>query len=73
MEDQAFLGSYDSAPRPPPPLQQIVSLSQSSCVSPVQLTEGRVGGGGGRGAESYERKEAWVFINRSILSGVEHR
>ncbi len=42
---------YDSAP----PLsslsrQQLVSLSQSSCVSPVGLTKGRRGGGGGRGA-----------------------
>jgi hypothetical protein len=30
IEDQAFLRSYNSAPRPP---QQIVSLSQSFCVS----------------------------------------
>jgi hypothetical protein len=48
----AFLGSYDSAPRtPPPPLsrQQIVSISQSYCVSPILLTGGRGGGGpGGR-------------------------
>jgi hypothetical protein len=49
--------------------QQIVSFSQSSCVSPVQLTEG--GGGEGRdggGAESYDRKKAWASINRSIHS-----
>jgi hypothetical protein len=57
--------SYDSAPRPPrPPAplshQQIVSLSRSSCVSPVQLN---AGGGGGR---------VWSRITsiiRSILSG----
>jgi hypothetical protein len=44
IEDQAFLRSYDLAPRPPPsPIspQPIVSLSQSSCVSPVELTDGR--------------------------------
>ncbi len=65
----------DSAPCPPPPplsLQQIVSLSQSSCVSPVQLTDGRRGGEGGRlGAESYDRKKAWASINCSLLSGEE--
>jgi hypothetical protein len=38
--------SYDSAPRPPPSSpppsrQQVVSLSQSSCVSPVELTNWR--------------------------------
>jgi hypothetical protein len=26
-------------------------------------------GGGGRGAESYDRKKAWSSVNRSILSG----
>jgi hypothetical protein len=42
----------------------IVSLSQSL----VQLTDRR-GGGGGRGAESFDRKKAWPSINRSIQSG----
>jgi hypothetical protein len=42
----------------------IVSLSQSL----VQLLDRR-GGGGGRGAESFDRKKAWPSINRSILSG----
>jgi hypothetical protein len=42
--------------------EQIVSRSQSSCVSLIQLTDGR---GGGRGAESYDRKKAWASINRS--------
>ncbi len=49
IEAQALLRSYNSAPRPPPaPLsrQQIVPLSQSSCVSPVQLPDGGGGGGG---------------------------
>jgi len=44
IEDQAFLRSHDSAPRPPlTPLayQQVVSRSQSSCVSPVELIDGR--------------------------------
>jgi hypothetical protein len=58
--------------RPLPPSifrQQIVSLSQSSCVSPpVHLIDGRGGGEGvgrhGRGAESYDRKKAWASINR---------
>ncbi len=57
--------SHDSAPRPPPSpisLQQVASLilSQSSCVSPVGLTD-RGGGemGDGRGAESYDRKKSW--------------
>jgi hypothetical protein len=52
IEDQSSFRSYNSAPRPPhPPLsrQQVISLYQSSCVSPVQLTDGRGGGrGGGR-------------------------
>ncbi len=50
IEDKAFLWSYDSAPRTPPSpfsRQQVVYLSQSSCVSPVELTDERVGGGGG--------------------------
>jgi hypothetical protein len=49
VEDHAFSLSYDFAPPAPlPPLccQQVVSLSQSSCVSPVELT-----GGGGLGEE----------------------
>ncbi len=48
IEDQAFLLSYDLAPRPlPPPLscQQLVYLSQSSSVSPVELMPAMGGGG----------------------------
>jgi hypothetical protein len=65
------LRSYDSDPRlPPSPLsrQQVVSLSQSSCVSPVELTNGREVGGDELGAESYDRGKAWPSINHSILS-----
>jgi hypothetical protein len=38
-------------------------------VSPVELNEGK-GRGGGRGAESNDRKKVWSSISRSILSAV---
>ncbi len=73
IDDQAILRSYDSAPRPPPstpPLrQQVVSLSQSSCVLPVKLTEEGEAVGCGRGAKSNDREKAWSSINHSMLSG----
>jgi hypothetical protein len=65
-----LLLSYVSAPGPlPSPLfrQQVVSLSQSSSVSPVELSDGREGGRG-RGAKSYDREKAWPSINHSIHS-----
>ncbi len=40
-------------PLPPYSRQQIASLSQSSCVAPIELTDMRWGGGGGE-AKSYE-------------------
>jgi|688.fasta_scaffold224188_1 hypothetical protein len=45
IEDQAFSLSYYLAPPHPPPLsrQQVVSLSQSSCVPTVDCTDGRGG------------------------------
>jgi hypothetical protein len=50
--------------------QQVASLSQSFCVTPVELTDGRGGeGGGGSGAELYDCKKAWPSINRSMFSG----
>jgi hypothetical protein len=50
--------------------QQMVSLSQSSCASPVELTDGRgVREGGGVGAKSYDREKIWSSVNHSILSG----
>jgi hypothetical protein len=61
IEDQAFLRSYDSAPRPPPPLP----LTEASCLSfsvflcVAGLAYGRRGVGRG----------AWSSINHSILSG----
>jgi hypothetical protein len=58
LEGQAFLRLNDSAPRPLPsrPLpfsrQQVVSPSQSSCVSPVEHTDGKAGWGGTNPRES---------------------
>ncbi len=43
---------YDLAPPQPPPLISALFLMQSSCVSPVELTDG--GGGDGGGAKSYD-------------------
>ena len=49
--------------------QQVVSLSRSSCVSPVELLTGYGGRGGGGEAKSNDREKAWSSINHSILSG----
>ncbi len=73
IEDQAFLRSYDSAPRPPPsPFshQQVVSLSQSSCVTGQAYWRGGGGGGWGGGLRSkpYDSEKVWPSINHSILS-----
>jgi hypothetical protein len=72
IEGQVFLWSYDSAPPQPPSALPCGKLStyllQSSCVSLVELNDGR-GGKGGRGAESYNRKKARSSINHSIFSG----
>jgi hypothetical protein len=59
IEDQALSPSFDLAP-PPPPLhifrQQVVSHSQSSCVSPGELTDG------GAGAKSYAGEKALGLV-----------
>ncbi len=47
-------------PRPRRP--QVILLSQSSCVSPVELADRR-------GNE--EREKAWPSVNRSILSDAD--
>jgi hypothetical protein len=59
--------------------QQVVCLSQSSCVSLVELTDRREVGVGG-GAKPCDGEKAWPSINHSILSGctygrtgIEHR
>ncbi len=64
-----------SSPPPPPPPPHSVSKPDQR-VSDTQETEterqvavGKGGEGGGRGAESYDRrKKAWSSINHSILS-----
>ncbi len=71
IEDQAFSPSYDLAPASPSHVST-VSLSQSSCVSPVELSDGRGGGGSGR-SQSYDRQKAWSSINHSILSVLKSR
>jgi hypothetical protein len=55
-----------------PSRQQAVSLSQSSCVSPVELTDGRKAGKGVGGAKSYDREKVWPSINHSILTALKH-
>ncbi len=64
IEDQTFSPSYDSAPFPSLSRLQVVSLSPSSSVSPVELD----GGGEGVEAKSYDGEKAWSYINHSILS-----
>ncbi len=69
IEDQACSPSYDLAPLPPPfPLlrQQVLSLSQSSCVSAVELTDGSVGWG--VGAKSSKGDKAWSCIKESAAT-----
>jgi hypothetical protein len=72
-EGQAFLRLYDLAPRPPPPPLPSVSLTTTHMKTEkeIQLT-GEGGQGGGRGAESYDRKKVRASINHSILSGHIH-
>ncbi len=61
---------FGSSPHPVPLFhQQVVSLSQSSCVSPVELTDGRGRGMVGGWAKSYDGEKAWSSINQLILSG----
>jgi hypothetical protein len=67
--EPAFSRSYDVAPPPTLSCQQVVSVSQSSCVSPVELTDGIGGEEGGGGAKTYDGEKAWSSINHSILSG----
>jgi hypothetical protein len=59
----------DLAPRPPPSTVSKLSIFLSfpvRCFS-VEFTDEK-GGGGGRGAKSYEREKAWPSINHSIFS-----
>ncbi len=65
-----FLRSYVSAPRPPLPPSPVsklpLFLSPPVCCR-SSLLKGE-GGGGGRGAEAYDRKKALPSINHSILA-----
>ncbi len=52
---------------PPSPVSKLsLSFSVFLCVAGRAYTDGR--GGGGRGAESCDRKKVWSSINHSILS-----
>ncbi len=52
---------------PSPPPSPVISSIGDTYMKTRQLVDGREGGR--RGAESYDRKEAWSSINHSILSG----
>jgi hypothetical protein len=58
VEGKTYLQSYDLAPPPPPPLlsASCLSFSVSLCFL-VEFIDGRKGGEGGRGAESYDSKK----------------
>ncbi len=64
---------------PPSPVKQVVSLSQSYCVPPVELSDARGGGeglvegrGAGGGSKSYDVENALSSINHSVLSAAIH-
>jgi hypothetical protein len=70
QRDKAFLRLYDSAPRPSPILlsrQQAVTLSQSSCVSQIELTAGRPG----RDGEYFEQEQSLLFWPDFSLSFID--
>ncbi len=50
--------------------QQIVSLSQSAYVSPVELADWERGKGM-EGAKSCDREKAWLSVNHSVLAEEE--
>ncbi len=56
---------------PPSPVIKFVFLSQSSCVSPVELTNEKGGMGDVGGAKSYDLEKAWSSRNHhSKLSDI---
>ncbi len=71
MEDQTFSPSHDSVSPHPLFRRKIFCISQSSCVSPIELTEGE--GGGVGGAKSYDGEKAWSTMNNSILPAAHLR
>jgi hypothetical protein len=57
MKDQAFLWSYDLTPAPTPlSRRHVISLSQSSCVPPVELNNERGWDVEGVGDKSYNQQ-----------------
>jgi hypothetical protein len=73
IEDQAFSPPYDLAPPQPPfSRQQVVSLTQSSCVSLVQLTDRR--GCGGVRSQILRRRESQALYKsfNTVLSVKNH-
>jgi hypothetical protein len=71
IEGQAFLVSYNLAPRPLPTPPSVRSTPRRH---PWRLRkrdncsrDGR-GGRGGRGAESYDTRKSWSSLNHSVLS-----
>jgi len=71
MKGLAFSPSYDLAP----PLLRLFRLKARPAThrkneQERRLSDGRGSSGGGRGAESYDRKKAWFSINQSVLSGM---
>jgi hypothetical protein len=74
VEDQAFLPSHDLAPPPPLPhfvMHQVVSLSQSSCLSPVELTDRGVGWG--RSQIIWQRESQVLFKSFRALCFTPNR
>ncbi len=68
IEGQAFLRSNDSATCPLPSLSWTGDTQKDWEREAICCRER----GGGRGAESYDRKKAWSSINHSILSAVKY-
>jgi hypothetical protein len=64
IEDQAFSGSYDLAPYPPPPppISKFDRLHTGRLINRVNLLPGKGGRRGREGAESYNCKKAWSSI-----------
>jgi hypothetical protein len=64
MEDQALSLSCDWAPSlPPPPASKLPLFFQSSCVSPVELMDGR-----GVGEEPNHRQRKSLVLYKSFIA-----